>query len=1499
MPTPPVQAGQNKPNGNGKKHRGVVVQMQFNLQKLGWVLVVAVMLLSLFGLYYTGSKVGREKQLSQVLADIDGGKVDKVEVYADRLAVYYKEEADVPYYSRMGGNETFVEVLEKSGIDPKKVNFENKDQTMGQFLAAVLPSLLGTGLVIVVLLYMFRQARGQQDSIFSFGQSRAKLFAKGKQDVKFADVAGVDEAKRELEEVVDFLKNPGKYKLVGARTPKGVLLVGPSGVGKCVTGDTIVWTNKGLMEIEDVPRYYYVDPRSHQVHGAGLASFDNEAAVSKDRFASHWYDLGEQETVKIKLAMGTGVEGTPEHPVVVMTNDGKLKFRKLVDVRGGDYVAVQYGREMYGNLNMIDVDTAYLMGLLIGDGNMSHASRVELTNIDPEIIGFFEKYIGERYSKSATTVRGQSYLVSSWDLKKYLYELGMSYLLSFDKTVPPTILQAPREIQVAFLQGLFDTDASVASDRATFEYTTVSEKMARQVQMLLINMGVVANLNEKGKPENGYYRSVYRINVTGAAFIAFNQKVGFRLMRKQALVEAHVMRMGRVNTNVDVVPGIARMMVESWRELSKKKLSYEKLSKTIDKVKHKTRVSRQVLSDYVEYAGALNVEVPHLEYFRSLLEANLFFSPVVGWEESKDRVYDFTVPETHSFLGNGLVNHNTLLARAVAGEASVPFFSMAGSEFMEMLVGVGSARVRDLFATAKRANPSIIFIDEIDAIGRQRGNGLMGGHDEREQTLNQILVEMDGFTQTDNVMVLAASVVGETPIMIKEADRVRIVPIGEFVDTYFRDGREGEVELEGIQTLGFERKISTGNLTHKNVYFGNSAFKKVRSIFRHKVEEIYEIEYLGGKVRATGNHSVFVRSRFGIVTKAVTELKKGDVLIDVPFKANRTKKQLRQLRAHRFDEHWNLFLQMYDPELEAQWKGKYMTAVAGVRSQNELALQLGVSQTTVSNWQRGKGGPRAISREYTKHAFPERIEVTPELCRLFGYYAAEGYARWEVDFCFSIKEVDLIEDVIRLVRGNFGVEPDRTRRITPGAVNLVYSAAPLAKFLIEQCGKGAHNKHVPSWLFEAPREYFVEFLRGLWAGDGYQDDRGRGEITSVSQQLILELNWLARMHGMKTYMHEFRTKEGRRINGGKPLSESIAYRLGWGKSANPFEEFKMEKKDPSKRAVVLGVKRMAFDGFVYDLCGVDNEAFFGGESPVLLHNTNRGDLLDPALLRPGRFDRRVFVDYPDIQGRKAILSIYAKNKPFAPDVNWEGVARRTVGFSGADLENMLNEAAIQAARGNRRQITPADIEEAATKVKLGPEKKRTQSDDDRKMTAYHEVGHAICTWAQPGMDPVHRISIVSRGLSLGHTLVPPSADRVHETKTRLVAQVAMMLGGRAAEELIFGEITTGASNDIDKATRVARNMVVEYGMSPLGPINYGPNQDAIDWGRTMYEQNPVSPDMQAKIDAEVKKIIDEGYKKAYAILKKYQKKMDEVVEKLMKTENMDGEEFEKIMGERN
>lgn len=310
---------------------------------------------------------------------------------------------------------------------------------------------------------------------------------------------------------------------------------------------------------------------------------------------------------------------------------------------------------------------------------------------------------------------------------------------------------------------------------------------------------------------------------------------------------------------------------------------------------------------------------------------------------------------------------------------------------------------------------------------------------------------------------------------------------------------------------------------------------------------------------------------------------------------------------------------------------------------------------------------------------------------------------------------------------------------------------------------------------------------------------------------------------------------------------------------------------------------------------VEMDGFTQSENVVVVAATNRGDLLDPALLRPGRFDRRVVLDLPDMQGRESILKIHSKGKPFASEVDWAKVAKRTVGFSGADLENMLNEAAILAARRDKKAIETEDIEEAATKVKLGPEKKRLQSDLDRQMTAYHEAGHAIVTFELPNMDMVHRISIVSRGMSLGYTLIPPQKDRIHETKTHLEQQITSMLGGRAAEEIVFSEMTTGASNDIDKATSLAKDMVMEFGMSVLGPINFGPDLDAVEWGGKMYNENKISQDMQNKIDEEIKRIIDECYRNAITILRKHRKKLDLVAESLIKKETLEAEDFEKIM----
>ncbi|PIZ02147.1 cell division protein FtsH, partial [Candidatus Gottesmanbacteria bacterium CG_4_10_14_0_8_um_filter_37_24] len=311
---------------------------------------------------------------------------------------------------------------------------------------------------------------------------------------------------------------------------------------------------------------------------------------------------------------------------------------------------------------------------------------------------------------------------------------------------------------------------------------------------------------------------------------------------------------------------------------------------------------------------------------------------------------------------------------------------------------------------------------------------------------------------------------------------------------------------------------------------------------------------------------------------------------------------------------------------------------------------------------------------------------------------------------------------------------------------------------------------------------------------------------------------------------------------------------------------------------------------------VEMDGFTPNENVVVVAATNRGDLLDPALLRPGRFDRRTVLDLPDMVGREAILKIHIQGKPIENNVKWDQVAKRTVGFSGADLENMLNEAAIQAAKKNKKAIDADDIEEAATKVKLGPEKKRLQSDLDRKMTAYHEAGHGIVTHELPNMDIVHRISIVSRGMTLGYTLIPPQKDRIHETRTHLVEQITSMLGGRAAEELIFNEMTTGAASDIDKATSLAKDMVIEFGMSSLGPINFGSSMDVTEWGGRYMNEAKISQEMQNKIDNEIKKIIDEAYRRAEDILKRNKKKLDIVAAELINRETLEAEDFEKLVG---
>ena len=312
---------------------------------------------------------------------------------------------------------------------------------------------------------------------------------------------------------------------------------------------------------------------------------------------------------------------------------------------------------------------------------------------------------------------------------------------------------------------------------------------------------------------------------------------------------------------------------------------------------------------------------------------------------------------------------------------------------------------------------------------------------------------------------------------------------------------------------------------------------------------------------------------------------------------------------------------------------------------------------------------------------------------------------------------------------------------------------------------------------------------------------------------------------------------------------------------------------------------------------VEMDGFEGNESVIVIAATNRRDILDPALLRPGRFDRQIVVGYPDIKGREDILKVHTKNKPLAPDVNLKDIARTTAGFTGADLENLCNEAALLAARNDRKAITNKDIAEATIKVVAGPEKKsRVKTEREIKLTAYHEAGHAICTYYCPHQDKVHEISIVPRGMAGGYTLSLPEHDKSYNSKMEMHEEIIVLLGGRVAEKLIMDDISTGASNDLERATSMARNMVTRYGFSEkLGPVVYGHNESEPFLGRDFSSTPNYSDEVAAEIDEEIRSFIEEGYDKAEDILSTHMDQLHRVAQYLIKFEKVDGPDFEKLM----
>lgn len=889
------------------------------------------------------------------------------------------------------------------------------------------------------------------------------------------------------------------------------------------------------------------------------------------------------------------------------------------------------------------------------------------------------------------------------------------------------------------------------------------------------------------------------------------------------------------------------------------------------------------------------------------------FKDVAGVDEAKEELQEIVeflkTPEKFQKLGaripKGLLlvgapgTGKTLLARAIAGEADAPFFSLSGSDFIEMFVGVG------------------------------------------------------------------ASVTPDTKVLIKDDDETKLVSIGEFVDQFYAEGQEGYVKyINGWQTLGYEGK-KTAKYKSDAKFFGKSNWQGIKGVYRHKVDEIYEIHYLGGTVKATADHSIFVREGNRLVVKKASELKEGDKLVNLPFKVRGKFMPglgtLHHLRAHEFETEIDLELEFWDELVEEFNKCAFAMAKQGEMTQAEIADFVGVSPTAVGSWQREKHVSRYLANVSAHAYLPQRIKVTPQLMKLFGYYTAEGRGTNCLEFCFGSHEEDLHQDVIGLMKEIFNVEPC-LRFTDDNSVKILYRVAPLGDFFAKHCGNGSKNKHVPAFMWELPYKYFEAYLEGYSNGDGYTTTEGKLSMTSVSKRLIDELVWLCAMHGLKAGVKKGLNKAGRKIREhSKPLPAGEYWNLIIGKTSNPFDS---DGSCQIKKAIIRKITKKPYNGYVYDLCGCENEAFFGGDKPVLLHNsrvrdlfnqarkaspsiifmdeidavgrhrgaglggghdereqtlnqllvemdgfdnktnviiiaaTNRPDILDPALLRPGRFDRQVVLDKPDIKGREGILKIHAKEKPLADDVKLNVVARRTPGFTGADLENVMNEAALLAGRLDKEKVSMNEVEEAIDRVMAGPQKKsRVISEKERKTVAFHEVGHALLSHLLPNADPVHKISILPRGMALGYTLQLPEQDKHLVSKAEALDQIKVMLGGRVAEEMMFGEqeITSGAQNDLQRATELAKKMVCEFGMSSLGARTFGRKDHQIFLGRDLGDMKDYGERTADAIDKEVEKIIEECHVQAKDILMANKDRLTELAKKLIEKETLEGEVLDQLL----
>jgi cell division protease FtsH len=709
-------------------------------------------------------------------------------------------------------------------------------------------------------------------------------------------------------------------------------------------------------------------------------------------------------------------------------------------------------------------------------------------------------------------------------------------------------------------------------------------------------------------------------------------------------------------------------------------------------------------------------------------ESHVTFEDVAGVEEAKEEVgelVDFlSDPSKFTKVGGKIPKGvlmvgppgtgKTLLAKAVAGEADVPFFFISGSDFVEMFVGVGASRVRDMFDQAKKNAPCIIFIDEIDAVGRQRGAGMGGGHDEREQTLNQMLVEMDGFEGSEGIIVVAATNRPDVldPALLRPGRFDRTVTVG-LPDINGRDA---------ILKVHMRKLPIAKNVKSMDIARGTPGFS-------------------GADLANLTNEAALIAARFSKKLVGMRELEKAKDKI----------------------------------MMGAERKGMVMDA-----AEKEMTAY-------------HEAGHAIVGRLMPEHDPVYKVSIIPR-----GRALGVTMFLPEKD-SYSISKRKLNSQVASLFGGRIAEELVYGEdAVTTGASNDIERATEI------QAKKNA------------PCIIFID------------------EIDAVGRQ------------------------RGAGMGGGH-----------------------------DEREQTLNQMLVEMDGFE------------GSEGIIVVAATNRPDVLDPALLRPGRFDRTVTVGLPDINGRDAILKVHMRKLPIAKNVKSMDIARGTPGFSGADLANLANEAALIAARFSKKLVGMREFEKAKDKIMMGAERKGMVMDaSEKEMTAYHEAGHAIVGRLMPEHDPVYKVSIIPRGRALGVTMFLPEKDSYSISKRKLNSQVASLFGGRIAEELVYGEdaVTTGASNDIERATEIAHKMVKLWGMSSvMGPMAYGEDEGEVFLGRQVTKHKHISDETFTKVDSEIRKIIDTNYSAAYKIIKDNRDILDAMAAALVEFETIDTNQIDDLM----